>query len=376
MDRVRLVIPQYDHKVVDLILELEHVRKRVFIGTTPNHLFLQIKEIFQWQESIGSARIEGNHTTIAEYIDAVVLDDSKNVNNTLLEIQNINSAINYIDNHIDTMIINKQLLCELQQIIVANLSTRNGGEGDDNAGNYRNKNVKIVQSKHTHPDMIKIPEYMEDLVDFYNQDIHHKYDLLKIAISHHRFVWIHPFNNGNGRTVRLLTYAMLLKSGFKLNNMIVNPTAVFCIDRDKYYHYLAIADQGSDDSILQWAEYMLSGLLTEIKKIDKLLEYDYLSKHILLPAIDIAFTRHIINSEEAKIVKLVVDKQIIQARDIKELLQHKHAVSTTRVINKLIIRGLLQSLPDQPRKYVLNVVNNILLREIMKLLDKNGFLVV
>lgn len=376
MERVKLVIPQYDHEVVDLILELEHVRKRIFVGTTPDHLFLQIKEIFQWQESIGSARIEGNHTTIAEYIDAVILDDNKTINNSLLEIQNISSAIQYIDRYIENMVINKQLLCELQQIIVSGLPTRNGGEGDDNAGNYRNRNVKIIKSRHVPPDVIKINEYMDNLIEFYNKDIHHKYDLLKIAISHHRFVWIHPFNNGNGRTVRLLTYTMLLKSGFKIKNMIINPTAVFCIDRDKYYHYLDIADQGDDESILQWAKYMLSGLLTEIKKIDKLLEYSYLSKHILLPAIDIAFANHIINDIEVKILKLVVDKKIIQAKNIKELLQQKHAVSTTRIINKLIARGLLQSLPDQPRKYVLNVVNNILLREIMRLLDKNGFLVV
>jgi len=32
-----------------------------------------------------------------------------------------------------------------------------------------------------------------------------KYSLLKIAIAHHRFVWIQPFNNGNGRTVHLFT---------------------------------------------------------------------------------------------------------------------------------------------------------------------------
>jgi Fic family protein len=36
-----------------------------------------------------------------------------------------------------------------------------------------------------------------------------KYDLMKVALARHRFAWLHPFSNGNGRVVRLLTYAML-----------------------------------------------------------------------------------------------------------------------------------------------------------------------
>ncbi len=57
---------------------------------------------------------------------------------------------------------------------------------------------------------------MEELIDFienYEKD-KRWYDFLKIAIAHHRFVRIHPFQNGNGRMVRLLTYAMLIKYGF------------------------------------------------------------------------------------------------------------------------------------------------------------------
>ena len=47
---------------------------------------------------------------------------------------------------------------------------------------------------------------MEELVAFINRRDPPKYDLMKVAIAHHRFGWIHPFSNGNGRVVRLLTY--------------------------------------------------------------------------------------------------------------------------------------------------------------------------
>ena len=61
---------------------------------------------------------------------------------------------------------------------------------------------------------------MQELIDFVNKEDTPKYDLLKIAIAHHRFVWIHPFENGNGRVVRLFTYALLLKFVFKSRDKI------------------------------------------------------------------------------------------------------------------------------------------------------------
>ena len=68
-----------------------------------------------------------------------------------------------------------------------------------------------------------------------------KYDLIKVALAHHRFGWIHPFGNGNGRVVRLLTYALLIKYGFnvKAGGRVLNPTAVFCNDQDRYYAMFA-----------------------------------------------------------------------------------------------------------------------------------------
>ena len=52
---------------------------------------------------------------------------------------------------------------------------------------------------------MKVEDYMNELLDFVNKEDAKKFDLLKAAIAHHRFVWIHPFGNGNGRTVRLFT---------------------------------------------------------------------------------------------------------------------------------------------------------------------------
>jgi Fic family protein len=36
---------------------------------------------------------------------------------------------------------------------------------------------------------------MDELIDFVNANDDRMYDLIKIALIHHRFVWIHPFGN-------------------------------------------------------------------------------------------------------------------------------------------------------------------------------------
>src|SRR3546814_3747206 len=76
-----------------------------------------------------------------------------------------------------------------------------------------------------------------------------KYDLIKVALAHHRFAWIHPFGNGNGRTVRLLTYTLLIKYGFNVRTggRVLNPTAVFCNDRDRYYAMLARSEEHTSE---------------------------------------------------------------------------------------------------------------------------------
>ncbi len=145
----------------------------------------------------------------------------------------------------------------------------------------------IGSSSHTPPDASTVPSYMEELFNFINKANPPQYDLLKVAIVHHRFVWIHPFDNSNGKVVRLLTYAMLIKYGFRVHigGRIINPTAVFCNNRENYYRYLSLAGDGSDESLLLWCEYVLDGLKNEISKIDKLLDYEFLAKNILFPVV-------------------------------------------------------------------------------------------
>jgi Fic family protein len=260
-------------------------------------------------------------------------------------------------------------------MIVDGLPAPPTGEGDHTPGEYRKLNLKITGSNHLPPDWIMVDDLMRELLDFISMEHGPKYDLLKAAIAHHRFVWIHPFGNGNGRTVRLFTYAMLVKTGFNVNiGRIINPTAVFCSSRNDYYKMLSEADKGTDLGMLTWAEYVLKGLKEEIEKIDKLLDYDFLRKEILIPTLAHSLERKYITHVESRILRKVVDKQVIQAADVKEFFDGKADTEVSRQIRKLIDKKMLFPEKEGARKYVIRFDNNYLLRGIIHSLGVKGFL--
>lgn len=358
---------------MDLIIDLDHLRRKKLSGTTHPQIFFQLKNLFHTLESIGSARIEGNRTTIAEFIETKIAEVEVQ-DQSLIEIQNMEKVMSFIDENIEDSSLNKTFICEIHAMLVANLDTTK--EGDQTPGNFRASQVAITGSEHTPPEAIHINSYMEELINFINKNDEPKYDLLKTALAHHRFAWIHPFRNGNGRTARLLTYAMLVKYGFNVHHgRILNPTAVFCSNRDDYYNFLSGADSGTEEGLLGWCEYVLSGLKVEIEKIDKLLSSKFLVNNILLPAIKLSSDRKLINTTEAKILSLAAKKQSIKAEDIrKEILTDKIPQQISRTIKGLIDNKMLVHELNKKRSYVLRFDNKFLWRSVIDMLDKEDFL--
>ena len=371
---LKLIEPDFGSSLTDLIIDLDYLRKKQLGGSTHPKVFFQLKNIFHKLESIGSARIEGNNTTIAEYMETN-LSDRKQFSEGIKEIQNIEKSMAFVEENIVDYPISRALISEMHKMIVDELMPPPQGEGDSTPGQFRQVNLEISKSTHKPPEWLKVNEYMEELLDFVNREDSPKYDLLKTAIAHHRFVWIHPFRNGNGRTVRLFTYAMLVKAGFNVNvGRIINPTAVFCSNRNDYYSYLSAADNGTRASMLSWIEYVLKGLKEEIEKIDKLSDYEFLRKEILMPSINLSLERKYITDLESKVLKRAVDLQVISAADVKSIFPGKVDSEVSRQIRKLIDQKMLTQEKEGGRKYVLRFDNSYLLRSIIQLLGDKGFL--
>ncbi len=372
-DLLQLIEPDFNSSLTDLILELNHLRRKTLQGTTLPPIFFQMKGIFHSIESLESARIEGNRTTLSELVERKI-EDGSSKSESFLEIENVERAITFIDRYVSTIPINRIFISELHQIVVEKLSLEK--EGDGTPGVYRKTNVQIAKAHHVPPDFSQVASYMDELFAFINADDSQKFDLLKTALVHHRFVWIHPFRNGNGRSVRLLTYAMLVKQGFQVDiGRILNPTAIFCNDRKKYYHYLAQADSGERTHLLQWCDYVLSGLKEEIEKIDLLLDYAFLSEKILLPAVHFSLDRKMITPIEAKILEVAIQRQIFQAGDLKKILPNKIPAEISRLLRALKEKRMIVAVAkNRARKYYMNFHNSYLLRGIIEMLSRNGFL--
>ena len=364
--------PTFDSSLVDVVTELEHVRRLRLTGTTPAPVFLQLKRIFHMLESLGSARIEGNHTTLSDYIESKLDGEHRAPIDELRELENIEEAMAYIDGSIcEGSPLTEQFIRELHVLAVQNLKR----EGDATPGSYRVVQVRIAKSEHRPPDPVLVSSYMQELVRFINEQHSAKYDLIKVALAHHRFSWIHPFGNGNGRVVRLLTYALLMKYGFNVSigGRVLNPTAVFCSDRDRYYEMLGLADTGTAAGLESWCEYVLRGVLEELRKVDHLADYSYLSEKILAPAVAFAKQRQLVTDLEAAVLRTVARKGIAKAADLTVVMQTMKPAQRTYQIRKLVERGMLQPLSEGARQYTIGFSNNVLIRGIVDALGREGF---
>jgi Fic family protein len=370
--KLRIVEPRYVSQLTDVIMELQYLRRQKLGGSTPAPIFFQLKDFFHLLESLNSARIEGNRATITDAIEARI-EGQPALNENLREIVNMEEAMRFIETAItdDTSQITRGFILELHKRVVDELER----EGDKTPGEFRTKNVSISGSSHVPPDYAVLRDYVEEFLAFVNAEHDPKLDLLRVAIAHHRFAWIHPFNNGNGRVVRLLTYAMLIARGFDVRTgRILNPSAVFCSDRDRYYSMLARADEGSDEELLAWCEYVLRGLLTEMKKIDKLLDYDFLRAHILKPSVKLSLERKIVTNLEARILQVAIDKTQFQASDIAHLTPRMIAAERSRVLARMKMNRHIEPVAENARKYTIRFQGSDLSRALIQILAQEGFI--
>jgi len=81
---------------------------------------------------------------------------------------------------------------------------------------YRHDTVYVVgaEVEHTGLDYRKVPEYMKSLINIINADDNIN-DLVKAAIIHFYFAYIHPYFDGNGRMARLLHLWFLIQKGYR-----------------------------------------------------------------------------------------------------------------------------------------------------------------
>jgi len=367
--------PDFNSELTSTLFQMESLRNKFISGDIPLWLFYDLKETLHLLESLNSARIEGNHTTLIEAINEATRTDTKNKpGEELAELINIRNAINYIEENLqEDDKITLTFIRELHSITVKGLTR----DGSHKPGAFRTGDVSIANSSCVVSTPQAINGDMTELVDYINADHEKKEDVIRIACAHHRFVQIHPFDNGNGRTARLLTYAMLIKYGFlKRKKTLLNPSSIFCMDRQKYYDMLAKADTGSRDGIEKWCEYVANGILGEINKMFRLLDRDFAVKNLIIPAIKESRKDEHLSEKEYQILIIATEKDVIQASDVASIFgtTRSDKVRCSRFLASMVEKELLLRPPKAPKKYVARFFNKSLLPYVMAVMSENGLI--
>jgi Fic family protein len=89
---ITIPVLSFDDPIVNGIFRLERIRGRGLEGTTHPAVYAELKQVFQLLESLASARIEGNHTTIDDMVEDG-FRSSNTMSEPLREIANAEDAL-------------------------------------------------------------------------------------------------------------------------------------------------------------------------------------------------------------------------------------------------------------------------------------------
>lgn len=200
----------------------------------PAFIIDKVKENISIEWTYNSNAIEGNTITLRE--TQMILQEGITVKGKSLrehfETFNHNKAIDYLHT-----LVNKDY--KLREIDILNLHALVLNNLEEHyAGRIRNGAVRINGANFIPPNANKVSSLFKELIDFINTNPMNLNSILLATIFHHKFVWIHPFFDGNGRTVRLSMNLILMRAGFP-------PAIILKIDRKKYYEALNQANNGN-----------------------------------------------------------------------------------------------------------------------------------
>ncbi|WP_243146831.1 Fic family protein [Scytonema sp. UIC 10036] len=221
------------HRLVDMAKEIQN-RLSVLANMTLSDKFQQVNQLKAWLDSFrplpttvvaelkklydvrftyNSNAIEGNTLTQSE--TALVLETGITIGGKTLrehlEVIGHKDAIDYIEQ----LAQNSTPIGEWEIKQIHNLILR--AISPEEVGRYRQLDVRAAGTEYVYPPHYLLNDFMTEFVTWLNSPetaVQHPIEFA--AEAHLRFVSIHPFRDGNGRTGRLLMNLLLLRSGYPI----------------------------------------------------------------------------------------------------------------------------------------------------------------
>lgn len=283
-------------------------------------------------EAHHTTHIEGTHLTLEQSekllsgkkVAGADPDDTR-------ELLNYRSAFDLVTEYLDSgEAITEALVREIHKRLVK------GVRGDKALpGEYRKGQNYVVNSKtskviYTPPPAAEVPSLMADLVAWLRTE-HGINPVLESGIAQFQLVHVHPFNDGNGRTSRLLSTLCLYRKGYDFKRLF---TISEYYDRDRTAFYKAI--QGVRESgmdLTSWLEFFTDGLATQMREVqergEKVIRLDLLAR------------KHDLSDRQRTALRHAVEHEGITLKDFIGLFKDAPRRTLQRELKGMVDKGLL-----------------------------------
>lgn len=186
-------------------------RKLLELRPLPRETLKSLRKFYRIGLTYSSNALEGNSLTETE--TKVVIEDGLTINGKPL--RDIYEAVGHAKayDHIYKLAKNKELtevdILKLHKLFYSQMDLKN-------AGHYRTVPVFISGSKYTVTPPKNIPSEMVKFIQWFNKNEQKMNPVEFAARVHKKFVFIHPFIDGNGRMARLLMNLTLLRNEYTI----------------------------------------------------------------------------------------------------------------------------------------------------------------
>lgn len=223
----------------------------------------RLREEERVDQVYNSNALEGN--TITKFETKMILEEGITISEKPmrehLEVVNLAEALDYVESLVnEQQPLTEKMIKEIHTIVYSRLA-----KDRRNVGNYRRIPVAISGSDFESPEPLLVPQEMEKLIQWSAQQRDSLHPVEYAALLHEKFVTIHPFIDGNGRTARLLMNFALTEAGFPPIVVKADPQS-----RLTYNRSLEIAQTQGD--LVPFLSFITEIVTEKLEKMIKILE--------------------------------------------------------------------------------------------------------
>jgi Fic family protein len=192
-----------------------------------------------------------------------------------------------------------------------------------------------------------IENLMDNLVEYLNNDEKYPADpLLKMCIAHYQFEAIHPFQDGNGRTGRILNLLYLFSKGL-LSQPVLYMSKFIIVNKEDYYFKLGAVTQRN--SWEPWIEFML-----EATEKTSLLTNNLINEILEQMDSTLDYAKDKIKWYSKEVNEAIFSQPYIKPSVLGEIIGKTSRTTLTKYINELVHYKILRPKKDGVEVFYIN----------------------